>query len=520
MFRSIISKIPTDSDYPDRRFTLDIYQRVLDGALYEHLEYGFHQEKNGAGEYIPLRERRPCVRYNVCGQVVFDSVSLLFSEGHFPSPLCQDKPTKEALAALIKEAKLNAVMLEAATIGSVGSVAIHMTVREQKDKSNRAFYEARSTEFLTPTFSPDNPDELLKVREQYKIKGSAVKAMGYAVVDTDLVVDFWFVREWDEVAETWFVPYKVSAGKEALQKGDPLPEVEDDKKSVKHDLGFVPWVWVRNLPGKLRLLGTSATPLRYSDIDGACTFAAAIESMIEIEYTLSQGGRGLKYSMDPTLVLKEPAMPGLDPETGGQIVKGPANALIVDGENGDAKLLELSGSAFSVVMDWVKALRELALENTHGNRAEASKLSSAQSGRAMELMNQALIWLADRLRVSYGEGAFLQLLQMTLKAHKKLPLTIGGKVAPAAPENVQIALKWPKWHAPTSTDLRDQATTLTALAGSGLISEETAVTTIADDYDIEDVPAELSKIAADKAAAAQVAVEIGAQDKAASDLAL
>ena len=32
---------------------------------------------------------------------------------------------------------------------------------------------------------------------------------------------------------------------------------------------------------------------------------------------------------------------------------------------------------------------------------------AAQSGRALELMNQGLIWLADNLRVSYGEGALL-----------------------------------------------------------------------------------------------------------------
>jgi hypothetical protein len=398
----------------------------------------------------------------------------------------------------------------------VGSAAIHMTVREQKDKSNRVFYAANSTEFLTPTFSPDNPDELIKIREQYKIKGAAARAMGYAVIDTDLVVDFWFVREWDDAAETWFVPYKVSDAKEALADGKPVPEVADPAKTVTHGLGFVPWVWVRNLPGKLRIIQPG--PIRYSDIDGACTFSAAIETMIEIEYELSQGGRGLKYSMDPTLVLKEPAMPGLDPETGGQIVKGPANALIVDGENGDAKLLELSGSAFSVVMDWVKALRELALENCHGNRAEASKLSSAQSGRAMELMNQALIWLADRLRVSYGEGALLQLLRMTVKAHEKLPLTIAGKAVAKLPKDVEIALKWPKWHAPTTHDLQEQGTTLSTLTSSGLMSEETAVTVIAADYDIEDVPAEMARIQADKATASALALADAAQIKAQATL--
>jgi hypothetical protein len=50
----------------------------------------------------------------------------------------------------------------------------------------------------------------------------------------------------------------------------------------------------------------------------------------------------------------------------------------------------------------VRVLREAALEAMHGNRTMADKLSASQSGRAMELMYQALVWLAGHLRHSYG----------------------------------------------------------------------------------------------------------------------
>jgi hypothetical protein len=36
--------------------------------------------------------------------------------------------------------------------------------------------------------------------------------------------------------------------------------------------------------------------VRYSAIDGACTFAGAIDAMIEIDYQLSQVGRGHKFA--------------------------------------------------------------------------------------------------------------------------------------------------------------------------------------------------------------------------------
>jgi hypothetical protein len=505
MFRTIISTLPRDKDYPARAFTLDVYRRILDGSFYEHLPSSFHQETNDAGEYIPLRQRRPSVKYGLPRIVVEDSVSLLFAEGHFPEPQCDTPEAKDALKALIKEACLNSVMIEAATIGSVGSVAIHLRVLEQKNGGHRAFFEPKCTDYLTPVYEPTNPQELAKIEERYKVKGEVLKATGYPIPDDKLSADYWFGRDWDDKEETWYQPWIVSR-----DLGEqPASPVRDADKSVAHDLGFVPWVWVKNLPGKLRLID-SPKPA-YSDIDGACTFAAAIDMMIEIDYQLSQAGRGLKYGMDPQLVLKEPAAAS---GPGSEMVKSPSKALVMD-KDGDAKLLELNGGAFEVVLEYVKALREMGLENVHGNRAEASKLSSAQSGRAMELMNQALIWLADRLRISYGEGALLSLLKMTAKANEKYQLTVAGK--PMPPVTDEITLKWAPWHEPTYSDLKEEAGTVEILTKAGVMSRETAVGSIAANYDIEDVPAELARIAKDVAEASAVLTAQGAQPKPAEE---
>src|SRR6202167_3148864 len=135
----------------------------------------------------------------------------------------------------------------------------------------------------------------------------------------------------------------------------------DEARSVPPALGFVRCVWIRNLPGP----SASGDPN-----DGACTFRAAIDTSIEIDYQLSQAGRGLKYSSDPTLLIKEPA--GL----AGRMVLGAADALVVS-EKGDAKLLEIGGTASQAVIDYVRILRELALESVHGNRASADRLTDA-----------------------------------------------------------------------------------------------------------------------------------------------
>lgn len=466
MFKTITSKIPRDKDYPQRQFDIDVLTRVLRGKLYDHLKYDFHQEKiDGIGEYIPLRDRRPSVRYALSRIVVDDSVSLLFSEGHFPTIQCDDEATADALADIIKESKLNEVMIEAATTGSVGSVAILLRVL-----SNRVFFKAMNTQFLTPQWKADAPDTLAKVIEQYKVKGQVLLDAGYAVKDDELTIDFWFRREWDEQAESWFVPVKV---------GKELPTVIDSSKSTQHALGFVPMVWVRNLPGG-------------DDIDGEPTFLTeVIDTQIEIDYQLSQAGRGLKYSSDPTLLIKEPAM-----GDEGAMVKGAGNALVV-GKDGDAKLLEIGGTAAQAVIEYVHCLRELALESAHGNRSSADKMAAAQSGRAMEIMNAALINLADRLRISYGEGALLALLVMVVKARAKFGLLIKGKEVPEFAKDAALSLRWPAWYAPTYADKQAQSLTLTTLCTTGLLSRETAVNSLASDYDIEDVPEELALIKAD-----------------------
>lgn len=470
-FCTLKAGYPCDKDMPQRTFDILALTRVIDGKLYAELGHPFSEEKNAAGEYIPLGQRRPAARTRFCQTVVNDSVSLLFDEGHFPSVECEDEQTRTSLATIIKEACLNRVMIEAATRGSVGSVCVHMRVLKA-----RVFFQVMQTPYLTPTWDDDAPDTLKSVMERYKIKGEALRADGYTIKDDELKSDFWFQRVWDSVAENWYLPLLVKDAKDGKS-----PKLDTDK-TVKHSLGFCPMVWVKNLPCST------------SDEDGAPTFPEeAIDTQIEADYLLSQGGRGLKYQSDPTLHIKEPAFS----EGGPAIVKGAANA-IVTSSDGDAKLLEISGDGATAVMEWVKSLREIALEGMGGNRSNADKLSAAQSGRAMELMNQSLIWLSDKLRISYGEGALLALLCMVIKAAKKYPLKDKrGREIPAMSDKKDISLKWPAWYAPTYADKSTQATTLDVLRSGGLISQETAVGSLADTYDIEDVKAELTRIKSD-----------------------
>ena len=461
MFRHIASTWPQDGDLPERAYTLGLRMRVLDGSLYDNMQHGFYMEKNLAGEYVPLTMRRPSARHNLCRVVVDDAVSLLFSEGHFPQLECADGEVRAALLAISKEAGLNRVMIDAATRGSVGSVCLRLRIL-----CGRVFVDVLDTQYLTPSWQAEAPDTLALVREEYKVSGRDLLAQGYVA---EAERSYWFRRDWDAAAERWYWPWPVGVDE------DFVPLV-DEERTVRHGLGFVPLVWVRNLPGG-------------DAVDGAPTFAReAIETQIELEYQLSQVGRGLKYSSDPTLLIKDPAY-----GQQGSLIKGAANALVM-ASDGDAQLLEINGSAAGVVMEYIKLLRGFVLEQLHGNRADADRLSAASSGRAMELLCQQLVWLADRLRISYGEGALLELLGMVVRASAKFPLRLKDGTVLGVLGTAPLSLRWPAWFAPTAGDRRELATTLVSLAGAGLLSRETAVKALAGDFDVEDVRGELAAL--------------------------
>ena len=451
------ARMPRDASMPRRSARLAALEAVLEGRQYDVLPYAFSKERSDAGEYVPLDERRPSVRTGLCRVVVEDSVSLLFSEGHWPSIRAKLGRTVDLLSDVIRETRLNETMLEAATRGSVGSVAIQLRIIEQ-----RPFFEVLSTKFLSPVWRSNDPRELLSVTECFKVAGADLAAQGYAVDPES--GPYWFKRVWDDQAERWFLPLSVYASATQM-----LP---DRERTVVHGLGFVPIVWIRNISGN-----GGHDP---DGPDGTCTFAASIDTVIEADYLLSQAGRGLKYGSDPTLVLKDPSG-GLNP--GGAVRSGGAAMALTLPPEGDAKLLEINGNAAAAVLAHVQELRAIALEAMHGNRAHGDRLGAAQSGRAIELMSQGLIWLADRLRISYGDGGLLALMTMLCRASKLVEggLMIAGENAGHI-DGAGLSLVWPSWFPPSFADRQAQANSVVTLLEAGVIDREAALTIVAPLY--------------------------------------
>lgn len=461
---SLQRQYATPPGLPARAGRLLSLSRVLWGTQYDVLPNPFARERSGAGEYIPLSQRRPSVRTNLCRTVVDESVSLLFGDTHWPSVVCSDGRTATCLTDFARDVGLASLMTDAAIRGSVGSVAILFEVAGHVPRLS-----VLDTAYLTPRWDAVR-GTLCEVVERYQVLGRDLAAQGYAIAPDMLGAWFWWQRVWTDDECIVFRPSAVGE----------VAEGRDAARSVRHGLGFVPIVWIRNLAS-----GGMGEP------DGECTFERAIDTVIEADYLLSQAGRGLKYGSDPTLVLKTGGF------SDGAVRQGGAASALTLPPEGDAKLLEINGNAAGAVLSHYRELRQLVLEQLHGNRAHGDRVSAGQSGRAMEMMCQPLIWLADRLRHAYGEGGLLPLYRMVCRFSAALDggLRLGGVLVRDLDPG-GLSLHWPPWFAPSEPELLSLAQGLVAAWRGGILSRETAARLYANATGNPDPVAEWRRVCA------------------------
>lgn len=458
-----------DPDWSIRETRLYILEGFLNSTIYDNLS-PYHYEYAGGqatGTYVPLAKRRPSVIYPLPKIIVDESVSMLFGEGHFPIVRGGDESEEEAenfLQYITRVSNLQSAMIEAARLGSIGSVAVYLKVLDEK-----FYFDILNTKYLTPYFNQKDPDTLLRLVEKLPIDGSSLEAMGYPIQEDQKNEFFYLKREWNLNEEIYYFPY--------LKDDDSkIIPMKDDERSSFHGLGFVPIIWIKNLP-------------KCGFLDGCSTFESIVDISIEINYQLSQLGRGLKYNSDPTLVIKNPVS-----LQDNQLVKG-IGALTLD-EKGDAFLLEMNGSSTKAVIDFVNLLRQAALEAVRGDRSNPDKISGLHSGKALQMLNAALIALVAELRLSYGEKGLLRIYQMIVMIANMEGISIdAGKVKVPKIDDLQnLILDWPDWYAPTPQDSLQKAQALQTLRGAEILSQQSAMESIADQYNILNVDEEMSRV--------------------------
>lgn len=420
----------------ERYKKLAFYWKVLHKEQYDCLPYAFHQETKEPGdEHIPLRQRRPSIRYNLAKIIVGKSVAMCYSGRSWPQITTEDKDFTQWLIAFYELFNFSAFTCRVATFGSIGSVVPIFRLEtmevdgEQKGVLSFDVWNARDCE---PTFGPDGGLETVLLK--YLTTCSNLRNMG---IDPGREENpnskWWYRRKLTSQDDIVYAPTKQGDWDDAKIELRPL-----DNRSLHHDFGFVPAEWVSNLPTD-----------EDDSIDGACTFSEIIDFIIEIDYTLSQCGRGLKYNSDPSLLLKEQ----ISNEEGVPLARTTSKLVEVT-KDGDGKLLEMTGNGQKVALEYVKDLRNFALEVVRGSRKDPQRaLSHASSGKMAEMLEDDLISLAADIRAMYDRGfiiPFTTKLVLALKLRR-----LGGEIIKNVSIDTLRSIETARgqWFEPTSTDL-------------------------------------------------------------------
>lgn len=440
MFKKIASSI----QYPHwvascpRYHDLDLLDRLLDGKFYAHLPYAFYDERDAQGRPNRIDQRRPSAQYRFPTMVAAYTSRKLFAGSHAPRIAHKDDDVRKFIVRLLKSARFLPTMLEAAKRGSVGSVAVTFRVERGADGARVALNVWRA-KYCDPSF--DTMGELTNLRVQYLVPGAAMIALG-APGEIRAGDRYWFIRDFGPATETTYAP---------IPEMDWNPVdgfVHADGQMVpwlviEHGLGFVPGHWFRNLAGG-------------DEPDGCCTWEPGIPNAIELDYTLSQIGRGIRYNAAPTLAVIGQVM---NADEDGTITRSPTLTLQLaagvkgdDGASygaGDAKLLEMTGAGTDAALKYIDKLHDLALEQVAAARKDPEKMKGPMSGRAMEFIDQEFHDLVMELRTQYGEYGALPLMRKMVQA------------VDSSIDLSSLTLVWPRLYQPTPTDL---AQVITALA--------------------------------------------------------
>lgn len=433
MFRKIAQTIR----YPDwatedsRYRRLDLRDRLLEGTFYNHLQNAFYDETTQSGTLIPLIERRPSAQYRLPRMVARWCTRKLFTGRHAPKVRHKDKAKAAAIAALLRKGKFWERMAEAALLGSVGAVAATFRVEIEDGKNPKVALQLWRAKYCQPSF--DDMGELAQLRVAYTTSSQQLKAMKAPGVEDGK--EYWYIRDWTAAGEITYEPV-------LKNEWNPVHGFVGDNaqgrelkpwagEEYNHTLGFVTAQWFVNLGG-------GQAP------DGACTFEDAIPNSVELDYTLSQIGRGTRYNCAPQLVTIGQVM-------NGDVTRGPMTQIQMrggyrdeDGSTvmpGDAKLLEMSGAGTTAALALIDHLRNMALEQIAASRKDPDKMKAPLSGRAMEYLDQDSDDLVGDLRSQYGEHGALPLIKKIVIACA-LDRDAGG-----------ITLQWPRMFQPTPDEV-------------------------------------------------------------------
>lgn len=464
MFKSLADDIKYPQWATERYKRLDMLDRVLDGTLYDHLENDFYTEETYNGQYIPLQKRRPSVNSAFASQIVGVLARKLFTGKHAPNITHDNKEYEKQLKEIVAQGSVFEKMTTAMYFGSVGSVAVTFRIID-----NALRLDVWRAKNCYPVFGAAG--EFAALRVCYTINGAEVRSMGFTHDNRGEPFRsdeaYWFLREYNASEEITFHPM-------LEDDWNPVENTWEELNPgivISHGLGFMPGVWIPNMPGGM-------------GYDGLSTFGSIVNNIIEMDYTISQLGRGIRYSAAPQLVV-------IGDNDTDDILRGPTTVLKLKAAyaddsqkmgGADAKLLEMVGNGTQVGINYIQELRRITFEALSAS-VKKHEMKGTMSGRAMEISDDAFYDLASMFRNTYGDSGLIPLVSKIVVA---MGMTGAANLVVPPEEATKFGLRWPKLYPSTPADDIQMVESLVMAVQNGLLDADIAKSFLYSQMDLED----------------------------------
>ena len=339
--------------------------------------------------------------------------------------------------------------------------------------------EVHDPRWVSPLFSDPVTRELrgLEIRYPYK------DVMQDPLSGDNIEGWFWYRRVIDRLDDTTWARVPILENEEPRWKNY-------ESVSTRHGFGFCPAVWIQNKQS--------------DELDGEPDCHGIYDIIQTVDGLYAQANMGTLANCDPTLHIATDA----DLPEGG-LLKGSENAIQTEA-SGKASYLEITGAGIEIALKLAAIFEKKALcvarcvldDNFDG---------PARTEEETEQNYANMLEQVDDFREQYGELGVKPLLQLILKAARKLGVPAAVRDSEEAPLRMVrqavklprsgdgkereigageiIELKWPDFHPPNVKQVLAAVQSAKLAKEGGIIDDETATRYVAQYFHIEDVRA-------------------------------
>lgn len=419
--------------------------------------------------------------------------SLLFSARRHPKLISEDPNTEDWLNGFAEATRLWSNMKKARRYGGAMGTACFSF----KFVKGKPVVEVHDPRHCTPVFSDRSIHTVASIEKRYQYV-LAVRNEEGRLEDRW----FWYRRVIDDMSDTVWP-------KVAVDEEEPNWETERHV-TAEHGLGECPVFWVQNEEVE-------------DDIDGDPDCHGAYDMIERVDGLYSQANRGTIRACEPRVVIKSDAEFDSFDRSGD-------NATQVE-SGGDVEYLEMAGTGIDRAVSLAKQLTGNILALTRCVLGAEDNVPQPQKTATEALQDYSAMYeRVDEFREQYGEMGVKRLLEMALRAARKLakPTATGDNVVPMVKrvvilppkkvvdektgkvswverqlgEGQQVELKWPDLIMPTPESISAKVDAAGKAKTFGLIDQKHASNFVAEDFHVENTREMIENIKIEEKASA------------------